>query len=276
MKNRLFRNRLSALALCAAVALSMAGCGSSKGADAASAAESSQEAAGTAADEAAESTISEEDASQAASVVSAAPEAADSTEAAAEEDAGVSPEEQQSEDLSAGDAYYDEQYAYCNVTYMDGGITFVYPNGMVDDSTEIYNGKTLGGLCDYIDSEVLEEGRTINREFLYDLVSVQLIDPQMISDYEQFNMIMIYCLSMANEFHSMDIELRDLILTENEPAKHTFEVVAEGQENFWVLDGHEKKFYFNDGETEYISTMLDPETLAVWSLVVDQYFGETA
>ena len=114
---------------------------------------------------------------------------------------------------------------------------------------------------------------TINRKFLYGLVSTQVIDPKMMSSYEQFNRTMIYCLTIANEFYSVDVTLNDLILDTTNNTKQVFEVTAEGKDDSWILDGHEKKFYLNGGSTEYTSSMFDSQTLAVWSFVLDDFFG---
>ena len=172
---------------------------------------------------------------------------------------------------AAGEEEYDAVYAFVNVKY-EGNNLVVIPNGTVNDDTVLYNGKTLGGLCDYIDSKVLEDGRTINRKFLYGLTSVQIVDPQLMTAYEQFQRAMIYCLTIANEFYSVDVTLNDLILDSTNNTRQVFDVVAEGKEDSWILDGHENKFYLNGGNTEYESTMFDAETMAVWSIVLDEYF----
>lgn len=170
---------------------------------------------------------------------------------------------------------YDMQYAFVNIKIDNEGRYILFPNGTVGEDTALYNDKALGGLCDYIDENVLEEGRTINRAFLYDLVSVQIIDPQLISSYDRFNNTMMYCLTLANEFYSIDVRVEDLILNSAEQAKQVFEVVAAGKQDSWILDGHEMKFYLNSGNTEYSSSMFDAQTLAVWSFVLDEYYGET-
>lgn len=170
-----------------------------------------------------------------------------------------------------GSDEYDAVYAFASAKY-EGNNLIVVPNGTVNDDTVLYNGKTLGGLCDFIDSQVLEEGRTINRKFLYGLVSVQVIDPQLMSTYDQFSRTMIYCLTIANEFYGMDITLNELFIDLTENTKQVFKVTAEGKDDSWVLDGHENKFYLGGGNTEYTSTMFDPQTMAVWSVVLDEYF----
>lgn len=191
------------------------------------------------------------------------------SEASASDDAES--EEIASDDAASGSEDYDASYAFANAKFDEDKI-IVVPNGEVNDSTLIYEDKTLGGLCDYIDSTVLEEGRTINRDFLYDLISVEVIDPQLYQDYDSFSRVMYMSLSIANEFSTIDVDLKDMILDTTDQAKQVFEVNAEGKDTTWILDGHEYKFYLNDGSTEYTSSMFDPETLAVWSVVLDQYF----
>ena len=191
------------------------------------------------------------------------------SEASASDDAES--EANASDDAASGSEDYDASYAFANAKF-DGDKIIVVPNGEVNDSTFIYEDKTLGGLCDYIDSTVLEEGRTINRDFLYDLISVEVIDPQLYQDYDSFSRTLYMSLSIANEFSTIDVDLKDMILDTTDQAKQVFEVNAEGKDTSWILDGHEYKFYLNDGNTEYTSSMFDPETLAVWSVVLDQYF----
>jgi len=191
------------------------------------------------------------------------------SEASASDDAES--EANASDDAASGSEDYDASYAFANAKF-DGDKIIVVPNGEVNDSTFIYEDKTLGGLCDYIDSTVLEEGRTINRDFLYDLISVEVIDPQLYQDYDSFSRTLYMSLSIANEFSTIDVDLKDMILDTTDQAKQVFEVNAEGKDTTWILDGHEYKFYLNDGSTEYTSSMFDSETLAVWSVVLDQYF----
>lgn len=191
------------------------------------------------------------------------------SEASASDDAES--EANASDDAAPGSEDYDASYAFANAKF-DGDKIIVVPNGEVNDSTFIYEDKTLGGLCDYIDSTVLEEGRTINRDFLYDLISVEVIDPQLYQDYDSFSRTLYMSLSIANEFSTIDVDLKDMILDTTDQAKQVFEVNAEGKDTTWILDGHEYKFYLNDGSTEYTSSMFDSETLAVWSVVLDQYF----
>ena len=203
------------------------------------------------------------------------PEAAEEIIEESESEASVSDDAESeanaSDDAASGSEDYDASYAFANAKF-DGDKIIVVPNGEVNDSTFIYEDKTLGGLCDYIDSTVLEEGRTINRDFLYDLISVEVIDPQLYQDYDSFSRTLYMSLSIANEFSTIDVDLKDMILDTTDQAKQVFEVNAEGKDTSWILDGHEYKFYLNDGNTEYTSSMFDPETLAVWSVVLDQYF----
>ena len=92
------------------------------------------------------------------------------------------------------------------------------------------------------------------------------------SSYDQFNSAMTYCLTIANEFYNIDVSLNDLILDTANNTKQVFEVTAEGKDDTWILDGHEKKLYLNGGNTEYTSSMFDTQTMAVWSFVLDDFF----
>ena len=248
------------LILCSALIISAAGCAGTSKSDPAA----SPEAAYASADDA-ESTRDSE---------AAAPESTETPgDTASDETPAAASESMTAPAASAsGTDEYDAEYAFVHVKF-DGTNTIVIPNGTVNDDTVLYNDKTLGGLCDYIDSEVLEDGRTINRDFLYGLVAVEIVDPKLFASYEPFSMAMIYSLTIANEFYGTDVSLTDMILDSTENTKQSFEVVAEGKEDTWILDGHEKKFYLNNGSTEYTSTMFDAETMAVWSIVLDEYFG---
>ena len=272
--------------LCGTLVLSAAGCGASgKQADAnlsKPVEETAEEVDAAVMDEAGDKLQEVEDSLSDASlpdvsaeVEESLPEAAEEiieeseSEASASDDAES--EANASDDAASGSEDYDASYAFANAKF-DGDKIIVVPNGEVNDSTFIYEDKTLGGLCDYIDSTVLEEGRTINRDFLYDLISVEVIDPQLYQDYDSFSRTLYMSLSIANEFSTIDVDLKDMILDTTDQAKQVFEVNAEGKDTTWILDGHEYKFYLNDGNTEYTSSMFDPETLAVWSVVLDQYF----
>ena len=266
--------KIIAFLLCGTLLLSAAGCGASgKQADAnlsKPVEETAEEVDAAVMDEAGDKLQEVEDSLSDASLPDVSAEVEESLPEAAEEIIEES-ESEASDDAASGSEDYDASYAFANAKF-DGDKIIVVPNGEVNDSTFIYEDKTLGGLCDYIDSTVLEEGRTINRDFLYDLISVEVIDPQLYQDYDSFSRTLYMSLSIANEFSTIDVDLKDMILDTTDQAKQVFEVNAEGKDTTWILDGHEYKFYLNDGSTEYTSSMFDPETLAVWSVVLDQYF----
>lgn len=252
-------NRILSLLLCLGLIFSAAGCGGQSTGSA-----SSQEA-----DAAVEETV-DDDTEEATDETLAEEEApAEEKVLPEEEETPESDETADAEDAAAEGAA--EEYAYVDVSY-DGEKLVVTPNGTVNDDTVLYNGKTLGALCDYIDGTVLEEGRTINREFLYGLVSVMVVDPEMMTSYEQFSTTMIYCLTFANEFHALDVKVVDMLLDPVEPGKEVFNVIAKGRESAWTFDGSANKFYLDN--TEYESSMLDNDTLGVWRFVVDEFFEE--
>lgn len=263
--------KIIAFLLCGTLLLSAAGCGASvkqANADLSKPVEETAEEVDAAVmDEAGDKLQEVEDSlpDVSAEVEESLPEAAEEIIEESESEASAS------DDAASGSEDYDASYAFANAKF-DGDKIIVVPNGEVNDSTFIYEDKTLGGLCDYIDSTVLEEGRTINRDFLYDLISVEVIDPQLYQDYDSFSRTLYMSLSIANEFSTIDVDLKDMILDTTDQAKQVFEVNAEGKDTTWILDGHEYKFYLNDGNTEYTSSMFDSETLDVWSFVLDQYF----
>ena len=262
--------------LCGTLVLSAAGCGASgkqANADLSKPVEETAEEVDAAVmDEVGDELQEVEDSLSDASLPDVSAEVEESLPEAAEEIIEESESEASASDDAASDSEdYDASYAFANAKF-DGDKIIVVPNGEVNDSTFIYEDKTLGGLCDYIDSTVLEEGRTISRDFLYDLISVEVIDPQLYQDYDSFSRTLCMSLSIANEFSTIDVDLKDMILDTTDQAKQVFEVNAEGKDTSWILDGHEYKFYLNDGSTEYTSSMFDPKTLAVWSVVLDQYF----
>ena len=268
--------KIIAFLLCGTLLLSAAGCGASgkqANADLSKPVEETAEEVDAAVmDEAGDKLQEVEDSLSDTSLPDVSAEVEESLPEAAEEIIEESESDASASEETASDSEeYDAEYAFANAKF-DVDKIIVVPNGTVNDSTFIYEDKTLGGLCDYIDSNVLEEGRTINRDFLYDLISVEVIDPQLYQDYDSFSRVMYMSLSIANEFNTIDVSLKDLILDTTNQAKQTFEVTAEGKDTSWILDGHEYKFYLNDGSTEYTSSMFDPETLAVWSVVLDQYF----
>ena len=261
------RPKIIAFLLCGTIVFSAAACGASDSAKSAKASALAEETVSVEEADSAEQTDAAEEALPADSTdQTAAADGALPTDSADE----VVEEETAVEETSPGGGAMT--YTYATAQY-EGGKLLVIPNGTVSDSTVLYNDKMLGGLCDYVDSKVLEDGRTINREFLYDLISVQVIDPQLYLDYDSFSRVMCMCLTMANEFNSIDVRVKDLVLDSNENTKQVFEVTAEGKDTSWILDGHTYQFYLNDGNTEYTSSMFDPETLAVWSFVLDEYFG---
>lgn len=270
--------KIISVLLCMGLVFSAAGCGGQTGGSSSANADKPEETAVSEEDQSEE--VSEDDAANVEVGAAEADEAgADGAGMTGAEDAAAAEVIEEAADQAAtaglasdaGTEEFDLVYAFASAR-QDGNNLVVVPNGTVNDDTVLYNEKTLGALCDYIDNTVLEDGRTINRKFLQGLVSVQVIDPKLMTSYEQFRTIMTYCLTIANEFYSMDVTVNDLLLDLTDNTKQVFEVTAEGKDDSWVLDGHEKKFYLNGGNTEYTSTMFDAETMNVWSFVLDQYF----
>ncbi len=183
------------------------------------------------------------------------------------------------EDTDTDDAFSADEpagdktvYSYTDV-YRDGNDFIVIPNGGMNSSTKLYGGKDLGGFLDYVDSEVLEEGRTINREFFYDLLATMLVDKDLSSDLDSIEQNIDMALAMANNFHDMDVRVQECYLDANNAAQYRYKVKAYGKDDIWVVNYKERSVFFNDGKTEYHSDMFLNEYLAVWLVAFEEYYG---
>ncbi len=170
---------------------------------------------------------------------------------------------------AAGD---EVNYSYTDVVSNGDDIT-VTPNGGLNGSTVLANGKDLGGFLDYVDSTVLEKGRTINRDLLYDLLAIMLVDKDLSSDFEDIEKNMIMAFAMANNFHDTDVTVKDYYLNANNAAEYRYHVKAFGKDDTWVVNYNERSVYFNDGKTEYSSDMFKDEYLAMWMIAIEEYYG---
>lgn len=167
-----------------------------------------------------------------------------------------------------------DPYKYATVEYKEDGIILTPKKGTVNDSTIVYDGKDIGGFLDYVDDKVLEKGRSINREFFYDLYAVNIVDPDVYqANPSQMIFGLVSSLSFANEFHTMNVSVDSLSVSNDSPDVYNYNVTAIGKKDLWSLDFAAKTMYMNDGKTEYVSSMLKDETLAVWATAVEEYFG---
>ena len=162
-------------------------------------------------------------------------------------------------------------YSYTDV-YRDGNDLTVVPNGGLNGSTVFTGGKDLKGFLDYVDDEVLEKGRTINRDFFYDVLSTMLVDKDLTPDFDAVENNMLMALAIANEFHDTDVRINDCYLDANNASEYHYHVTVYGEENTWIVDYGKRTMYLNDGATEYSSTMFDNENLAVWMTAIELYY----
>ncbi len=163
-------------------------------------------------------------------------------------------------------------YAFANMAYDDDSM-YITPNGTVNDNTVLYNGKTVGAFADYVDNKVLEKGRKLDRQFLYDMISVNVIDPSLSTDTKTFESSMIYLLTVTNEFYSTGARVEALKVGFNDKDNYRYKVKAYGKDDVWVANGQDKCFWMGNGHTEYHSSMYDDETLTLWLIAVDEFFG---
>ena len=174
-----------------------------------------------------------------------------------------------------GEDYSFKDYDYASIVQMDD-FTYVETRNKIDDDTMLRPGKTMGALCDYIDSEVLEKGKKIDRDLLYDLVSVHVIDNDFVKDDKDLEKILMYCLSFANEFSGQGIMVSDVMYENNGQDQYYYSVTANNEYDSWIVNLEEGKIYMGYGDTEYTSAgqygMFSEETYAVWVTVIDLFY----
>ena len=167
------------------------------------------------------------------------------------------------------------KYSYADVTTAGTDITVV-PNGGLNSSTKLFKGnsKDLDGFLDYVDDVVLEEGRTINRDFFYGMLACMLVDNNLISDQDSIERNMIMALAMANNFHDMKVVINSCDLDANNADIYRYHVTAyDDKDDIWVVNYNESTVFFADGNTEYHSSMFENEYLAVWMVAIEEYYG---
>ncbi len=162
-------------------------------------------------------------------------------------------------------------YSFTDVVTKGNDITVV-PNGGMNGSTILYNDKDLKGFLDYVDSNVLEAGRTIDRDLFYDLLAIMLVDENLSPDFERNKKNMIMALAMANNFYGIDVKINDCYLDANNAAEYQYHVTAQGKDDTWIVNYAERSVFFNDGATEYSSDMFKDEYLAVWLVAIEEYY----
>ncbi len=177
------------------------------------------------------------------------------------------------EDEDGGEPEGDKTvYSFTDV-YRNGNEITIIPNGGLNGSTVLYGGKDLDGFLDYVDSVVLEEGRTINRDLLYDILATMLVDKDLSSDAESIEKNMIMALAVANNFHDTDVRFKECLLDANNASEYHYQVTAFGTDDTWIVDYGKRTVYMNDGNTEYSSDMFKDDYLAVWLVATDEYYG---
>jgi predicted small lipoprotein YifL len=180
------------------------------------------------------------------------------------------------EDKTSADAQEPEgdvtKYSYVDATRSGSDLTLV-PNGGMDGSTVLYGDKDLNGFLDYIDSSVLEKGRTINRDLFYDLLATMLVDKDLNTDFSVVEKHMIMALAVANNFHDTDVSIRDCYLDANNAMDYHYHVTMYGKDDTWLVNYGDRTFYMNDGATEYVTDMFKDDYLAIWWMSADEYYG---
>ncbi len=163
-------------------------------------------------------------------------------------------------------------YSFTDVTKTDKGL-YLVANGGMNGSTVLFADKDLNGFLDYVDNTVLEEGRTINRDMFYDILAYMLVDDELSADEESREKHLMMALAVANNFHDVKVNIKSCFIDANNAADYHYNLTAYGAEDTWLVNYQDCKFYFHDGDTEYVSEMFKNEYLAVWLMAIEDYYG---
>ncbi len=172
--------------------------------------------------------------------------------------------------------YQFKDYEYASMVGIDE-YSYFEPNGKVNGSTELRPGKDLEGLCDFIDSQVLEDGKKIDRDLLYDLISVNIVDSSLVADDKNLENNLMYCLTFANEFSGQNLRVDSCMYENANPNLYYYDIdKGNGDYDTWLVNISEGTLSMNYGETEYESAgqygMFSTDTLSIWVTVIDMYY----
>jgi len=180
-------------------------------------------------------------------------------------------------------------YKFANINNINNGI-IITPNGSLNDNSIIMD-KKVGDFVNYINEYVLGPGYCINKPFLYDLVSVEIIDPILYNNQStaEFCHSMGYILALAKAFGKDNIRIQNLTLDFDNQKLHKYTLTFNGVEDTWVLDGSKDKLYIKNGKTEYSLNYNDKDengnmievsifdrnkSIPMWMFAVNRFFND--
>ena len=163
-------------------------------------------------------------------------------------------------------------YSFIDVIRTDNGL-YMTANGGMNGSTVLFADKDLNGFLDYVDSTVLEEGRTINRDLLFDILAYMLVDDKLSANEESREKHLMMALAVANNFHDVEVKIKSCVIDANNAADYHYNLTAYGAEDTWLVNYQDCKFYMHDAATEYVTDMFKNEYLAEWLMAIEDYYG---
>lgn len=174
--------------------------------------------------------------------------------------------------------YKYETYDFATAIYFDNYV-YLENKGTVDDFTVLWNGKTAGEFCDYVDRKVLDKGYKLDRDLLYDLLALHLVDSSLVGDNKgYFEPTLVYCLTFVHEFGDQgDPEVESCMYETDAPTVYYYNIEQYDKKDTWVVDYTNKYLYFNNGDTEYNSvgeySMFSDNQINLWYAAIDEFFG---
>jgi len=181
--------------------------------------------------------------------------------------------------------YYCNSYQFAYTKNIDNGIV-VFPNGTVNDDT-IIREMEIGVFLNFVNTVVLENDNKINKQLFFDLISVEILDPNIanIDSVQTFNKKIAYCLAISKAFGNDDIRINNGIFEYNYYNLHKYIITRNGSKDMWIMDGGNDRFYI--GNSEYVTfpykngnngienvSILDPiKSISMWIFVVDTFYN---
>ena len=182
-------------------------------------------------------------------------------------------EENEPEESKPEESGSVEKYSFVDVVRNGDDLT-ITPNGGLNSSTVLTNGKKLGDFLDYVDTKVLRPGRTINRDMFYKILAIMLVDESYIqNDFDEVERNMIMALAMADNFYNLDVDIHDCHIDASNAVDYKYNVTEYDREDTWIVNYGKRTIFFNNGKTEYHSDMFKDEYLAAWMVAIDEFYG---
>ncbi len=167
---------------------------------------------------------------------------------------------------------HETQLEYAYVSFNEVGMV-TKPTGTITDDTVIYNNVTAKELADCMDKECSAFGKKVDRELLYQLLEVHLVDTEVVNDDFEFAYNTMFALAFAYEFSDKDVQLLSLTYPFSESGSRKYEVTLNGENDVIVLNLEDYQLYVENGTTLYKSDMYKESTFGLFLYYTKDLFN---